>query len=87
MSLIIAVVSLSWTQQVNCWIELRINHFDSIQQWYIMHKMHDKGQLISECPFGVLNFPKLQRKNLAKNLKSGQINKIKALSYNTINSP
>ena len=43
-----------------------------------------KGQLISECPFGVLNFPKLQRKNLAKNLKSGQINKIKALSYNTI---
>ena len=66
MSLIIAVVSLSWTQQVNCWIELRINHFDSIQQWYIMHKMHDKGQLISECPFGVLNFPKKQRKSFDK---------------------
>ena len=25
---------------------------------------HPKGQLISECPFDILNYPKNQRKNL-----------------------
>ena len=47
-----------------------------------------KGQLISECLFDVLNFPKNQRKKfdkfLPQNLKSGQMNKIKALSYDNI---
>ena len=39
-----------------------------------------KGHLISEWLFGVLNCPKNQPKNL-KDLKSGQIKKIKALYY------
>ena len=47
-----------------------------------------KGQLISECLFGGLNFPKKPTKKsdkfLPQNLKSGQINKIKGLSYDTI---
>ena len=51
-------------------------------------KVHTKGQLISECPFDVLNFPKKTTKKfdkfLPKNLKSGLINTIKALSYSII---
>ena len=48
--------------------------------------VHAKGQLISECLFGVLNFPKTNEKFdkfLPKKLKSGQINKLKAFSYNS----
>ena len=44
-----------------------------------------KGQLISECLFDFLNFPKNQRKIWkisAQETKSGQINKVKALSNN-----
>ena len=47
----------------------------------------DKGQLISECPFIVLNLPKNNiffYKFLPKNLKRGQINRIKTLSCNII---
>ena len=40
-----------------------------------------KGQLNSECLFGDSNFPKENDEKFNK-LKSGQINKIKALSYN-----
>ena len=40
-------------------------------------RLQSKGQLISECPFDVLNFPKNQRKKIDKflpqNLKSGEI--------------
>ena len=46
-----------------------------------------KGQLISECLFDFLNFPKNNEKFdkfLPQNLKSGQINKVKTLSYNTM---
>ena len=47
-----------------------------------------KGQLISKCPFGVIIWTKIPTKKfnkfLPQNLKSGEINKIKALSYNTI---
>ena len=44
-----------------------------------------KGQLISECLLGGTNFPKNNErfdKLLPQNLKSGQINKVHALSYN-----
>ena len=54
----------------------------------MLHEAFSKGQLISECPFDVLNFPKKPTKKfdkfLPQNLKGGEINKIKALSYNTI---
>ena len=43
-----------------------------------------KGQLISECLLGVIDFPKNQRKFdkfLPYNIRSDQINKIEALSY------
>ena len=46
-----------------------------------------KGQLISECIFDFLNFPKHQRKIWqisAPESKTGQINKVKTLSYNTM---
>ena len=47
-----------------------------------------KGYLISECNFRVLNFSKNQQKNVTnfcpKNLKCGQINKVKAFSHNII---
>ena len=48
--------------------------------------MFSKGQLISECPLDVLNFPKNQRKDFCpkQNLKRGEINKIKALPYDTL---
>ena len=42
-----------------------------------------KGQLISECLFGFLNFPKFD-KFLPKNLKNCQINKVQTLSYNSM---
>ena len=44
-----------------------------------IYKLHAKGQLISECLFDFLNFPKKHQKVdkfLPKNLKSGQINKL-----------
>ena len=51
-------------------------------------KEEAKGQLISECPFDVLNFPKNQQKKIwqifALESKNGEINKIKALYYKTI---
>ena len=46
-----------------------------------------KGQLISECLLSVIDFPKKQQKFdkfLPQNLKSGQINKVKAVSYDNI---
>ncbi len=52
------------------------------------HGHISKGQIISDCLFDVLNFPKTTTKKVDKflplNLKSGQINKIEALSYDTI---
>ena len=46
-----------------------------------------KGQLISKCPFGVIVWTKIPTKDFdnfcPRILKSGEINKIKALSYNT----
>ena len=48
----------------------------------------DKGQLISKCPFGVIVSTKIPTKKFDKFcpriLKSCEINKIKALFYNTI---
>ena len=47
-----------------------------------------KGQIISECLFDFLNFPKSNEKFdkfLPKDLKSGQI--IREMSLNTLNSP
>ena len=55
--------------------------------WTTYLPMSPKGQLISECLFDLLNFPKNTEKFdkfLPKNLKSGQINKIKALFYNSM---
>ena len=47
-----------------------------------------KGQLISKCPFGVIVSTKIPTKTFdsfcPRILKNGEINKIKALSYNTI---
>ena len=46
--------------------------------------LHPKGVLISECLAGVIDFPKTNEKFdrfLHKNLKSGQINKVKAPSF------
>ena len=47
-----------------------------------------KGQLISECPFGVIVSTKIPTKKFDKFcpriLKSCEINKIKAFFYNTI---
>ena len=43
-----------------------------------------KGQLISKCPFGVIVLTKIPMKNLTNfcpRIKSGEINKIKTLSY------
>ena len=48
-----------------------------------------RGQLISECLFHFLNFPKTNEKFdkfLPQNLKSSQINKVKSLSYNSNNT-
>ena len=51
-----------------------------------MFRKYPKGQLISKCPFGVIIWTKYQRKNLTISAleSSGEINKIKALSHNTI---
>ena len=44
-----------------------------------------KGQLISKCPFGVIVSTKIPTKKFCPRiLKSCEINKIKALFYNTI---
>jgi hypothetical protein len=47
-----------------------------------------KGQLISKCPFGVIASTKIPTKKFdnfcPRILKSGEINKIKAVSYNTV---
>ena len=48
---------------------------------YKMSLLGSKGQVISEWIFGVLNFSKKFDKLLPKNLKCGQPNKIKSLSY------
>ena len=42
----------------------------------LTYGMSSKGQLISECPFEILDFPKIPKKIdrfLPQNLKSGQI--------------
>ena len=57
-----------------------------------------KGQLISECLFGILNLPTKKSTNFCpltpilllkelskKKRRSGQINKVKALSYKIMN--
>ena len=57
---------------------MRKGKLKKLQFWDFGQANSSKGQLISECLFDVLNFPKTF---LPQNLKSGQINKIKALSY------
>ena len=72
-------------------IEDAVNFFTSIHrslkidQTPIDRLYHSKGQLISECLFDNLKFSKNNEKFercLPYNIKSGQINKIKATSYN-----
>ena len=65
--------------QHNCAI---INEFHDTNEAILTARA--KGQLISKCLFDVLNFQRNNSKNLPKNLKRGQINKIKALSSNII---
>jgi hypothetical protein len=52
--------------------------------------MSGKGQLISECLFDVLNFPKKTTQQfdrfLPKNLKSGQIIRLRHIVFDTFNS-
>ena len=44
-----------------------------------------KDQLISECLFDFLNFPKNNKEfDKSQNLKGGQINKVKTLPYNAM---
>ena len=63
------------------WQVFKQNAFSSLQLLTAV----PKGQLISECLFDVLNFPKqpTQRFDKSKNLRNGQINK-KTLSCDAI---
>ena len=65
--------------QHNCAI---INEFHDTNEAILTARA--KGQLISKCLFDVLNFQRNNSKNLPKNLKRGQINKIKAPISNII---
>jgi hypothetical protein len=42
-----------------------------------------KVQLLSKCPYGVIIWTKIPTRNLTNFCPSGEINKIKALSYDT----
>ena len=68
-----------------------VDDFCIFQEFIFCHRFFSqansdgyKGQLISECLFGVIDFPKNNEKFekfLPQNLKSGEINKVKALHY------
>ena len=69
--------NLRWSQCKDC----QIYH---PKNWEIDHGCTAKGQLASECLLGVIDFPKTNKKFdkfLPQKLKSGQINKVKPLSY------